>query len=29
MPDSDGERAFEEMQAPPDFTRRENVELKL
>ena len=27
--DSDGERTFEEMQAPPDFTQRENVELKL
>ena len=27
--DSEGERAFEELQAPPDFTPRENVELKL
>jgi hypothetical protein len=27
--DSDGERTFEEMQAPPDLSRRENVELKL
>ena len=27
--DSDGERTFEEMQAPPDLSPRENVELKL
>jgi hypothetical protein len=27
--DADGERTFEELQAPPDFSRRENVELKL
>src|SRR4051794_35849263 len=27
--DSDGERTFEELQAPPDLSPRENVELKL
>src|SRR5690242_11202358 len=27
--DSEGERAFEDLQAPPDLTPRENVELKL
>jgi len=27
--DSEGERTFEEMQGPPDFSPREDVELKL
>jgi hypothetical protein len=27
--DSDGERTFDEMQAPPDFSRPESAELKL